>query len=259
MVIAFSWIFGLILSSPLAVFRNYTERQWKNFLEAFCTEDLFILPLYWHILIVALVWIPLFILVFCYTTIFFKLDQYEKMRKKRDHPLTINYKRKFAKTLFIVVVTFIILRIPFTSIVFMRSNMLQHNEMNQVDGSFEIMWYISRYLIFLNCALTPAVYGITNENFRRAFRKSKCFKYFCCFCALGNSATSLCVYTINHNDTSRRFAQELKARHPIVGNTANRMFSVSWIKMGNLSKFSTAKIDVTPKSQEKFTTMNTFM
>lgn len=173
-VIAASWICGLILSSPLAIFRSYKERQWRNFLEAFCYEDLNILPVYWHILIVALVWIPLGVLVFCYSTIFIKLDQYEKMRKKRIHPLTISYKRKFAKTLFIVLVTFIILRIPFTSIVFMRSNMLQHNEMNQVEGSFQVMWYISRYLIFLNCALTPCVYGITNENFRRAFRKSKC-------------------------------------------------------------------------------------
>jgi hypothetical protein len=218
-----------------------------------------VLPIYWHILIVALVWIPLGFLVFCYTTIFFKLDQYEKVRKKRIHPLTISYKRKFAKTLFIVLVTFIILRIPFTTIVFMRSNMLQHHEMNQVKGSFEVIWYISRYLIFLNCALTPCVYGITNENFRRAFRKSKCYKYFC-FCTPGNASTSMAVYSINNQCDDSRNRQELKPRNPYI--TSKSLFSSNWLKNGNLSKFSTAKfqkIDVTPKSQEKFLTTETYL
>lgn len=124
-VIIGSWVAGFIIASPLAIFRDYKERQWKDFLEAFCTEDLKILPLYWHILVIALVWLPMAVLVSCYSVIFWKLDQYEKLRKKRDNPLQISYKRKFAVTLFIVVVSFVLLRLPFTTLVFIRYIMLQ--------------------------------------------------------------------------------------------------------------------------------------
>lgn len=249
-VISASWIVGLILSSPLAIFRNYQERKWKNFLEAFCTENLNVLPLYWHILIVALVWIPLAVLVFCYTTIFIKLDQYERMRRKRDHPLTINYKRKFAVTLFIVVVTFVVLRIPFTMVVVMRSHMLQQTaEVNQIEGSFQIIWYTSRYLIFLNCALTPCVYGCTNENFRRAFRHTKFYK-FCCFCTSSRSSTSMVVYTIEPSGK-----QKLEPRTPIVGSNKR-----TWFKSEKFSKFSTLKNPkVISKSKEKFQSVATFI
>lgn len=249
-VIGASWIIGLILSSPLAIFRNYQERKWKNFLEAFCTENLKILPLYWHILIVALVWIPLAVLVFCYTTIFIKLDQYERMRRKRDHPLTINYKRKFAVTLFIVVVTFVVLRIPFTTVVVMRSHMLQQTaEVNQIEGSFQTIWYISRYLIFLNCALTPCVYGITNENFRRAFRHTKIYK-FCCFCTLSKTSTSMVVFTL---EPSGR--QKLEPRTPIVSNNKR-----TWFKSEKFSKFSTLKVPKsTTKTKEKYQAMANFI
>jgi hypothetical protein len=249
-VIASSWIVGIILSSPLAFFRHYQERKWKNFLEAFCTEDLNVLPIYWHILIVALVWIPLAVLIFCYTTIFVKLDQYEKMRKKRDHPLTISYKRKFAVTLFIVVVTFVVLRIPFTTVVFMRSNMLQHTaEVNQVEGSFQIMWYISRYLIFLNCALTPCVYGITNENYRRAFRHTKIYKYFC-FCTSTSSSTSMVIFTVENS--GRPPQSKLEPRTPTMSDDKR-------LKTKKRSKFSTFKKSESSKNHEKFQTLDTFI
>ncbi|XP_070491080.1 substance-K receptor [Chironomus tepperi] len=254
-VIVASWICGLILSSPLAIFKNYTERQWRNFLEAFCSENVNVLPLYWHVIIVALVWIPLVVLIFCYTTIFIKLDQYERVRKRRDHPLTISYKRKFAKTLFIVVVTFFVLRIPFTTFVFMRSYRLQSSEINSVDGIQRIHWYISRYLIFLNCALTPCVYGLTNENFRRAFRRSKCHKYFC-MCAPGSISKTVAVYSINHQDPQSHM-QEPRTRNPI---SDKKIFSQGWFKSGKLSKFSTSKNqNAATRSQDRFHTTDAYM
>lgn len=252
-VIAASWICGMILSSPLAIFRYYIERQWKNFLESFCFENMDVLPLYWHVIIVALVWIPLCVLIFCYTTIFIKLDQYERMRKRRDHPLTRSYKKKFAKTLFIVVVTFFVLRIPFTTYVFMRSHKLKSSEINQVDGMFTTLWYISRYLIFLNCALTPCVYGITNENFRKAFRRSKCYKYLC-MCAPKSVSNAMTVYSINHDLQSH----ELRSRTNVAAS--KKIFSPSWFKSGHLSKFSTAKYqNVSAEAQEKYQATSSHM
>uniref|UniRef100_A0A6M2DVN7 Putative product n=1 Tax=Xenopsylla cheopis TaxID=163159 RepID=A0A6M2DVN7_XENCH len=81
--------------------------------------------------------------------------------------------------LFIVVIVFVICHFPFTALVFYRSQKLKSDsQMNQVDDSFQILWFSSHYLVFLNAALNPVIYGLTNENFRKAFRQSvlcKCF------------------------------------------------------------------------------------
>lgn len=73
--------------------------------------------------------------------------------------------------LFIVVITFVILRIPFTALIFFRNKLLQNNDKmaNQIQGSFQTLWYISHYLLYLNAAVNPIIYGLTNDNFRRAY------------------------------------------------------------------------------------------
>ena len=252
--IAASWIGGAILASPLAIFRIYQERQWKNFLESFCTENFDILPLYWHILVIALVWIPMAVLIFCYSTIFWKLDQYEKIRKKRDNPLQISYKRKFAVTLFIVVLSFMILRLPFTALVFIRYNMIQSSEQNKIEGSFLVLWYISHYLIFLDCALTPVIYGVTNENFRRAFRQTKLYK-LCCFCKEPqNSPRTVEIFTL-----ATRNNYQLEPRNPIVTN--RRFLSPHWLpdKLSKLSGGKNQKKSVSTENHEKFHSRETFI
>lgn len=211
-VIASSWICGLVLSSPLGIFRTYQERHWRNFIESFCKENVEVLPIYWHILVIALVWFPMAVLVFCYSMIFWKLDQYEKIRKQRDNPLQVSYKKKFAVTLFVVVVSFVVLRLPFTAMVFYRYKMLQHSEMNQVQGTYQILWYISHYLIFVDSALTPIIYGVMNENFRRAFRQTTFYRFFC-FCrrSKNSSLTAIEIFTFGSKNTYK-----LEPRNPIV-------------------------------------------
>lgn len=49
------------------------ERQWKNFLEIYCTENTTFIALYWHILLVMAVWLPLAIMILCYSAIFIKV------------------------------------------------------------------------------------------------------------------------------------------------------------------------------------------
>lgn len=257
--IAGSWIGGFLLSSPLAVFRRFEQRQWKNFLESFCHEDLKILPLYWHILVIALVWLPMVVLIFCYSMIFFKLDQYEKMRKQHDNPLQISYKRKFAVTLFIVVLSFVLLRLPFTTLVFIRFNMLQHSEMNQVDVSLKTLWYIAHYLIFLDCALTPVIYGVTNENFRRAFRQTRLYK-ICCFWQKSDKPSA----TVEIFTFASRNDYQLEPRSPIVTST-KRFLGVNWLVPEKISsKLSTGKAEKKSKakkseSNERFQTVEAFI
>ncbi|CRK86616.1 CLUMA_CG000453, isoform A [Clunio marinus] len=258
-MIAISWISGLVLSSPLAIFRSYQERHWKNFVESFCTENLKVLPLYWHVLVIALVWVPMAVLVFCYSMIFWKLDRYEKSRKKRDNPIQIINKRKCTITLFIVVLSFILLRLPFTALVFIRYNMLQNSEMNQVQGSFHVLWYISHFLIFLDSSLTPIIYGVMNENFRRAFRQTKLHKLFCSCCTTKDFSTTVGIFTFGSIKTRNNY--QLEPRNPIVTN--RKLLTPNWMNFEWHSKHSSNKSQKVfsrdEKSQEKFKSTESFI
>lgn len=57
----------------------------------------------------------------------------------------------------------------------------------QVDGGFDIMWFIASYLMYVNCTVNPLIYGFTNTRFRRAMDRTPgvaCFKFgtWCCAC-----------------------------------------------------------------------------
>lgn len=190
-LMVFTWLAGAAFATPLAVFRFYRvsvgslslplsvhhlcfasqERQWRNYLETYCSENPNILPTYWHILIGTIVWLPLVVMVACYSAILWKLERYEAQVLRREHPICVSYKTRVAKTLFVVVLTFVVLRVPFTVMVFARHNMLKGETMNinQVEGSFSVLWYTAHYLIFLHAAVNPLIYGLTNANFRRAY------------------------------------------------------------------------------------------
>ncbi|XP_049289226.1 neuropeptide FF receptor 2-like [Anopheles funestus] len=178
-LIVTSWIGGFLLALPLSMYRAYRERQWKNYLETYCAENTTFLPSYWHVLIGALVWFPLLVMFCCYSLIFLKLDRYERRVLRKEHPISVSYKRKVAKTLFIVLIVFVLLRIPFTTLVFIRYNRYLNDNQNQIGNDFLVLWYVSHYLMYLNAALNPVIYGLTNENFRKAFRKISLSRLLC--------------------------------------------------------------------------------
>ncbi|TMW50332.1 hypothetical protein DOY81_004609 [Sarcophaga bullata] len=167
-VIFLTWLAGILIALPLAIYRTYKVRQWKNFKEMYCKENPQILPKYWYVLITVMVWLPLSIMLICYSAIFYKLDRYEKRNLNREHPLSVSYKKTVAKTLFIILIVFVALRLPFTILVILRDKIIA-NTNNMVNGSFRILWYISQYLMFLNAAVNPVIYGYKNDNFRRAY------------------------------------------------------------------------------------------
>lgn len=49
----------------------------------------------------------------------------------------------------------------------------------QVNGLYHTLWFIARYLIFVNAAVNPVIYGLTNEQFRRAFMTTRLGKCLC--------------------------------------------------------------------------------
>lgn len=155
------------------------ERQWKNFLESYCSENVSVLPMYWHVIIAAIVWFPLGVMVICYSAIFWKLDRYEQKVLRRENPISICYKTKVAKMLFAVLIVFILFRLPFTCLIFIRNQMLKNSQINQIQGAFDILWYTAHYLMFCNAAINPIIYGLTNDNFRKAYRQTPLARLFC--------------------------------------------------------------------------------
>ncbi|KAF5290591.1 hypothetical protein FQR65_LT11542 [Abscondita terminalis] len=188
-VIIFSvWIFGILFSTPLFIFKMYEERQWLNFLEQYCTEDVTISNIYWHIVIIIIVWIPLSTMLVCYVTLFIKLRHYEEVVLRKMKTLNVHYKKKVAKMMFVIIAVFVICRFPLTAFIFYRNHLLKKNKdaevqsvKNQVVGPFYVLWFVSRYLILVNAALNPVIYGLTSEKFRRAFRKTAVSKLMFAF------------------------------------------------------------------------------
>ncbi|OXU22851.1 hypothetical protein TSAR_004596 [Trichomalopsis sarcophagae] len=163
-----SWIIALALAVPLAFFRKYYDRPWKNYVESFCTETITAYP-YWHMLVGLSVWTPLAIMAVCYTTIFFKLDRYETQALKSKHPIVVKYKGRVARILSLVVLSFTVCRVPFTALVIKRAHMNTNPEQIKMGqaSSMYVLWYASRYLVFVNAALNPLLYGCTSGILRQ--------------------------------------------------------------------------------------------
>uniref|UniRef100_A0A7G3AA83 Putative 7 transmembrane receptor n=2 Tax=Lutzomyia longipalpis TaxID=7200 RepID=A0A7G3AA83_LUTLO len=208
-VLCLTWIFGFSLSLPLMIYRKYRMRIWRNFDEKWCTENTSVLPMYWHVLISGLVWLPLGVMMICYSAIFYKLDRYEAKVLKRETPISVSYKTKVAKMLFIVLITFIVLRGPFTALVFIRNQLLKESKINQISTSFQILWYTSHYLIFVNAALNPVIYGWKNDNFRKAFRQTPILRVFCKAPQKKKKKKKLRRQSINKCSTGRKFSERI--------------------------------------------------
>ncbi|GJQ80969.1 hypothetical protein Trydic_g4786 [Trypoxylus dichotomus] len=218
-LIALTWVFGIILASPLSFYRTYKERQWLDFLEKYCTENIIVVNIYWHVIITMLVWLPLIIMLVCYTGIFIKLNYYEKCIKKKAVLLHVNYKAKVAKATFIIVITFIVCKIPFTALIFYRNQLLKnggmsnsHQVQNQVNGTYTMLWITSKYLIFANAAINPVIYGLTNEKFRRAFK---------------TTALSRCLFGCDNKRVSKPAVRKKQTKETLVqGSNKSKIFTI---------------------------------
>lgn len=101
-----------------------------------------------------------------------QLDRYEQRVLKRENSITVSYKKKVARMLFIIVIIFIILHLPFTALIYMRTKLLQNLVMNQLEGGFYLLTCVSHFSLYLNATANPIIYGLTNDNFRRAYHQT---------------------------------------------------------------------------------------
>ncbi|CAH1968961.1 unnamed protein product [Acanthoscelides obtectus] len=183
-VMVITWLTGVLLSIPITLYRQYKERHWKNFVEMYCTENTLIINIYWYVMITVLVWLPLSIQIICYISIFIKLNKYEKVVQESLQNQHVSYKKRAARMMFVVTIMFMICRLPFTGLIIYRHQLIESKElgsnnniMNQTKGGYHTLWFISKYLMYVNSSLNPIIYGVTNEKFRKAFKITEFSKW----------------------------------------------------------------------------------
>ncbi|XP_076656191.1 neuropeptide Y receptor type 2 [Halictus rubicundus] len=162
-----TWISAVAVAAPLAYFRHYYERQWKNYLESYCTEDTVLVYPYWHIFASLSVWAPLAIMAISYSAILIKLDRYESQALRSKFPIVVKYKGRVAQVLALIVLAFIICRVPFTALIIRRAQLLQGTSKPGQAEDMYPLWYVSRYLVLVNAAINPLLYGCSSSSLRK--------------------------------------------------------------------------------------------
>ncbi|XP_028165730.1 neuropeptide receptor 22 [Ostrinia furnacalis] len=187
-LIFITWFVSILLSLPWIINREYTERQWKNFLEKYCVEDVKVLGIYWHFTLSFLVWIPLGLMVITYGAIMWRLECSARKLKARGGGQSVTRAKKRAMRITAcVLMTAVICRIPYTVLIYWRNRL--PNEVNSVEGSYDAMWFAANYLMYTNSAINPLIYGFTNVRFRKAMDITPGVRFFkfgswCCICTI---------------------------------------------------------------------------
>ncbi|CAH2044082.1 unnamed protein product, partial [Iphiclides podalirius] len=170
-LIVASWIIAISLALPWTIKRDFMERQWLDYLEMFCVEDVNVLNIYWHFITILLVWLPLGLMIVTYGTLMWRLEWSARRLASRGGGQTLTKaKSRAMRITACVLLTAAVCRIPYTTLVYWRNNLSL--EINAVDGAYNIMWFLANYLIYVNCAINPLIYGFTNLRFRRAMDRT---------------------------------------------------------------------------------------
>ncbi|XP_076763631.1 neuropeptide Y receptor type 1 [Xylocopa sonorina] len=162
-----TWISGIIIAIPLMYLRRYYERHWNNFIERYCTEDTVLVYPYWHIFMGLSVWIPLTIMAICYSAILIKLDRYKSQALRSKYSIMVKYKGRVTHVMALVVLAFIICRVPFTALVIQRAKLSKGPQKIGAAETMYPLWYISRYLVLVNAAINPLLYGFSSSLLRK--------------------------------------------------------------------------------------------
>ncbi|CAL7933390.1 unnamed protein product [Xylocopa violacea] len=162
-----TWISGIIIATPLIYFRHYYERQWNNFLETYCTEDTVLVYPYWHIFVGLSVWTPLTIMAICYSAILIKLERYKSQALRSKYSIVVKYKGRVVQVMALIVLAFIICRVPFTALIIRRAHLLKESQKIGKAETIYPLWYISRYLVLVNAAINPLLYGYSSSSLRK--------------------------------------------------------------------------------------------
>ncbi|KAK8729457.1 hypothetical protein OTU49_008476 [Cherax quadricarinatus] len=165
------WLLAAFVACPLIFYRFFVQdRLWVDYEESFCAEERWVTKEYMPSVVVGLIWLPMIFLVIAYMIIFCKLDQHEASVRGREHPLAQRRRRRLLSLMFVVLLVYLVCYAPFTIFLIVRAFTVHSSE--DVDDYFNLLWWLSHWLAYLNSALNPLIYGFTNKSFARAWRSS---------------------------------------------------------------------------------------
>nr|KAG5704165.1 hypothetical protein BaRGS_009695 [Batillaria attramentaria] len=157
-VVIFIWLSALGIGLPPLFFYTYTERQWKDYLESFCTDvwpavvsddgecdqGLTSKQAYWTVVSVVLNWLPMAVMVAVISDV------------------------QVVKMLVAVLISFMVCTIPFQ--VTNLYPLYSHDMNEKLPAWHKTVYFAAVFLMYTNSAINPILYGGLNENFRRGAR-----------------------------------------------------------------------------------------
>ncbi|KAK7493350.1 hypothetical protein BaRGS_00015476 [Batillaria attramentaria] len=186
-VVIFIWLSALGIGLPPLFFYTYTERQWKDYLESFCTDvwpavvsddgecdqGLTSKQAYWTVVSVVLNWLPMAVMVAVYAVIIHRL-RFSRVQPSAGRNKSLmsavqrRSKRKVVKMLVAVLISFMVCTIPFQ--VTNLYPLYSHDMNEKLPAWHKTVYFAAVFLMYTNSAINPILYGGLNENFRRGAR-----------------------------------------------------------------------------------------
>lgn len=170
-IIVLIWILSAAFALPFMFYRVYTVRIWKDLTETNCGENS-TMGIWWIFTPLVLIWIPMAAMVISYSSILVVLKCSKWRPRRTEHPAIIHLKKRVIRMMFVVVVGFIACWGPFqANRIFYFLNIKDGRFKDPTIGqTYDIFTTISQYLLYVNPAFNPIVYGLMHNTFRRAFR-----------------------------------------------------------------------------------------
>lgn len=172
-IIVVIWGSSAVLALPWGLYRVFTVHIWKDCVQTICGENEK-LYIWWMVAVVGLTWLPLAIMLISYSTIlvYFRHPKFKNL-SKREHPVMTHLKKRVVKMMFLVVVIFVVCWLPLQLLNIFYTSFLDENGQikdEETEKYYNALVTVSQYMIYVNPAANPIIYGLLHQNFRRAFR-----------------------------------------------------------------------------------------
>ncbi|XP_071527474.1 LOW QUALITY PROTEIN: uncharacterized protein [Panulirus ornatus] len=168
------WVACALLAVPFGVYRVYTVHVWQDLTERTCGEQGSRIRTWWLVSTIGLTWLPLGIMLVCYTNIFIYFRHKKFLNaNKREHPAMIHLKKRVVRMIFVVLIVFIVCWLPFQLLKFCSRRFLDETGRyisEEAKKQYKLLLSVSQYMMFTNAAVNPIVYALMHQTFRRAFR-----------------------------------------------------------------------------------------
>ncbi|CAH1793438.1 unnamed protein product [Owenia fusiformis] len=168
------WLSSFAIATPLLVYREQLDRQWKDHHEIWC-NDAHAWPksarmIYYCVVTLLLFFLPLGIMGVGYSLIIWRL---RSTHVPGEHVSDRNYQHKVKKRvvlmLIIILVLFAVCWGPIQGYILFAEFRMQHQR--PLPSWSEQFHFYASALAFSNSAVNPFIYAGFNDNFRKGFKE----------------------------------------------------------------------------------------